>query len=200
MLVVDLDNSEISKLSKLAKDALANFNQSTQLSGLDTAVCLHREALCLCHNQHPECIVSVGSLAAALYAWFHCTDDILNIDEAISLLSEVVAAYPEAYMYLTDYLSSLSIFLATRFDMNCKREDLQESMTRHRHVLQLTVGINLLLKLGNNFSERFSQLGQIWWVVNPSCHLVQHLQPWRASPNHWRCYLTTGCYEMSKNK
>jgi hypothetical protein len=68
MLAVDLDNSEILKLSKLAKDALANFNQSTQLSGLDTAVCLHQEALCLCHNQHPECIVSVGSLAAALYA------------------------------------------------------------------------------------------------------------------------------------
>jgi hypothetical protein len=77
-------------LSELADTVLANFNQSAQLSSLNTAVMVQREALLLRPIPHGLRTASLRGLAATLYARFRRTDDISNIDEVILLLNEAV--------------------------------------------------------------------------------------------------------------
>jgi hypothetical protein len=132
----DNSESEVSELSELAKTTLANFNQSAQLSSLDTAVMLYRNALLLRPNPHPKQLVSLGGLAAALYAWFCRTDDISNLDEAISVLYGAVETCSASDTYLEDLLRSLSAVVTTRLGKTGQIMDLQVA-TRHDYVLQL---------------------------------------------------------------
>jgi hypothetical protein len=110
----DNSESEVSELSELAKTTLANFNQSAQLSSLDTAVMLYRNALLLRPNPHPKQLVSLGGLAAALYAQFRRTDDMSSLDEAISVLYGAVETCSASDTYREDLLRSLSAAVTTR--------------------------------------------------------------------------------------
>jgi hypothetical protein len=99
-------------LSKLGKTVLASFNQSAHLSRLDTVIMLHREALLRRPSPHPKWVVSLTGLSAALYAQFHCTDDMPSLDEAISVFQEAVKACPKSNMHRSDLLSNLSVIFA----------------------------------------------------------------------------------------
>jgi hypothetical protein len=133
----DNSESEVSELSELAKTTLADFNQSAQLSSLDTAVMLYRNVLLLRPNPHPKQLVSLGGLAAALYAQFCRTDDMSSLDEAISVLYGAVETCSASDTYLEDLLRSLSAAVTTRLGKTGQIMDLQEVATRHDHVLQL---------------------------------------------------------------
>ena len=90
MCAAGWDNATVSKLSKLAKTVLSNFKQSFELSNIDTAIKLHREAILCRPRPHPQRLASLDSLAAAMYTRYCRTEEIPNLDEAISLLREAV--------------------------------------------------------------------------------------------------------------
>jgi len=135
------DDSDASGLSELAKTILADFDQSAQLSSLDTAIMLYKEALLDRHNPHPERAVPLLGLCAALYARFRRTGDMPNLDEAISLLRKALEACPQRDISRADILRHLSAALAIRFDKIGRLPDLDEAMARHRDACQLADNI-----------------------------------------------------------
>ncbi|KIM75667.1 hypothetical protein PILCRDRAFT_78642, partial [Piloderma croceum F 1598] len=151
-----------SDLSELAKTILAGFDQSAQLSSLDTAIMLHREALIRRPSPHPKQAVSLAGLCATLYVRFHYTGDRPNLDEVISLLREAIEACPETDISLSISLSHLSAALAIRFDRTGHSPDLDEAVTLHHDACQLPEEeASRLLRFASDLFKQFEQSAQL---------------------------------------
>jgi hypothetical protein len=161
------DDSEASEMSKLAREALADFNQSVQISSLDKALSLHRDALCLRPNPHPKRVVSLGNVAAALYARFRRTDDMENLDEAISVLRSAVEACPASDGFRVDLLNRLCAVLASKFDKTSELWYLNEAKEIWRDLPQASdndddVGDSIqLFNFATSLLKEFEKSGQI---------------------------------------
>ncbi|KIM82633.1 hypothetical protein PILCRDRAFT_70495, partial [Piloderma croceum F 1598] len=143
-----------------------DLDQGIQI--LEAVITLHREALLRRPSPHPNRVVSLDGLSAALYALFRRTDDIPCLDEAISLLQEAVEACPESNGYRSNLLSNLSATLATRFGMTGQLLDLQEAVARHRDVHQLvyTNDGEEASQLLSFASELFEQVQQSYQITD----------------------------------
>ncbi|KIM71698.1 hypothetical protein PILCRDRAFT_82523 [Piloderma croceum F 1598] len=159
------DDSEASELSELAKSTLADFNQSAQLSRLETAVKLHREGLHLRTSPHPKRLLSLGGLAAALYARFRRTDEMSDLGEAIAMLRMGIEVCPENDVLRADLIFKLVAALTTRFYETGRLPDLHEAVTRHVDSLQLTDKfegeVYRCLRLSADHLEQLQQSGKV---------------------------------------
>ena len=125
-------NTELNDLSKLAKTTIVNFNQSAQLSGLDTAISLYRETVSLCPSPHHHWLTSLYGLSEALYARYRRAANTTDLDEAILVVRQALEGCPESHGYRVDLVNHISALLATRFDKTSQSLNLQEVMTRRR--------------------------------------------------------------------
>lgn len=125
----NIQDQESSEIAALASSTLAQFHQSTQISSLDTAVSLHREALILRTKPHIERSQSLSSLAIALSLRFYQTSLLEDLDEAISLGHEALVLWPsESHTDRTRFLSSLSATLLIRFGSTAQLADMDDAV------------------------------------------------------------------------
>jgi tetratricopeptide (TPR) repeat protein len=156
------DNSDVSEIERLAKAALANFNQSAKLPSLDMAVTLHRKALLLRPSPHPNRLASLSGQAAALLARSRRTGHLPNIDEAISLLREAIQMCPNPEVSHPELLFHLSAALATRFDSTGQLLYLCEAMTRLQDVVRVAYTADSeLLNIPTDLCDQFDLSCQI---------------------------------------
>jgi hypothetical protein len=163
---VGWDDYKATEMSSLSRVTLAKFNQSPQLSSLETAVTLHREVLRNRPKGHHKHLAALRGLAAGLYTRFRYTDDIGNIHEAISLLCMAVEFCHEPDVSRSYLFSYLSAMLATRFSKTGNLLDLFEAKERCRSILAADdlngAGEAIqLLQSASNLFEQFEQLGQV---------------------------------------
>ena len=122
-----IEDKESSDPTGLARDILAEFNHSIPLSGLDTCIAFHRDALHLLPAPHFECLLS---LATTLMLRFRHTSQMGDLDEAISLLDDLHSS-AHANVHPTDMLASISAAFLTKFIVTGSETYREEALTRH---------------------------------------------------------------------
>jgi hypothetical protein len=119
---VESEDLESAGMVVLTHTRLTRFLRSAQMSSLDTAVSLHRDALVLRPENHFKWSASLNGLALALVARFHHTQELRDIDEGILLYHEARILMPES-----PNRPELSMALLTRFCKTHQIIDLRDA-------------------------------------------------------------------------
>ena len=123
---VESEDQESAGTIILAHTRLTRFLRSTQISSLDTAVSLHRDALVLRPENHLKRSASLNCLASALVARFHHAQELRDLDEGILLHHEARILMPESPIR-PELLDYLSMALLTRFCKTHQIKDLRDA-------------------------------------------------------------------------
>ncbi|KAG2745480.1 hypothetical protein P692DRAFT_201848294 [Suillus brevipes Sb2] len=130
---------------------------------LDEVISLHYDALGYYNVMHACRGQLLGNLSVMLMTRFERRGSDDDLDEAITLQSELLVSHPVALALRpvghTDRsmsLNNLANQLSTRFDHRGNAEDLDEAIALHREALALRPSLN---NLANRFSTRFDHRG-----------------------------------------
>ena len=134
------DDQEAIEIAALANTILGQVYQPAQISGLDTVVTLHREALLLRPKPDVKRSSSLSSLAIALTTRFHHTSVLQDMDEAISLGREALILLPELHPDRSGLLNTLSAMLLIRFDKTAQSLDMRDAALLRKEALSLGLG------------------------------------------------------------
>lgn len=122
-------DQEASEMTDLALATLTQFHQSAQVSSIQTAILLHRDALLLRPAPHIYRRDSLHMLADALVARFYHTGIIQDLDEAILLRQEALRLRPGLHPDQLPLLINLSAVLVTRFTKTGQSLDLHQGVS-----------------------------------------------------------------------
>lgn len=115
-----------------ANATLTQFSQYAQISSLDTAVSLHREALDLQGGSHADRPFFLGGLAKSLVMRFYRTNQLHDLDEAILLYHEAIPiSYALAHSERLCLHSNLTAALLARFQKTTQPPDLCDTISMH---------------------------------------------------------------------
>ena len=106
-----MEDEESSDPTALAREILAEVNRSIPLSSLDTCIAFHRDALHLLPALSSECSLS---LAVSLMLRFRHTSQLGDLDEAMSLLVDLLQS-TQPNIPPPGTLASISIAFLTKF-------------------------------------------------------------------------------------
>jgi len=130
--VADSDDQESTTMTVLAKSTLTQFHQSVQVSSLDKAVSLLRNALLLQPGLHVKRPATLNRLAMVLFARFNRTSQLEDLDEAILLYHEALELLSEDR---SDFLDNLCAALLTRFGKTHQPQDFSDAVMLRSQVL-----------------------------------------------------------------
>jgi len=123
-----------SYLVKSIADVQTRTRQSFEISNLDTAISLLREAILLQPEHDVKRSASLSSLAVALLTRFNTTSQLQDLDEAISLFNEALELPHEDRL---DLLNNLCAALLTRFHATTEPQHFEAGVMRRVEVLRL---------------------------------------------------------------
>ncbi|KAJ7089999.1 CHAT domain-containing protein [Mycena epipterygia] len=118
---------------KLADNILADFHQSVNLSDLNNAVVIYKEAISAQDPLGLDTSRTLRQLSTAQLIHFHATGNVAAVQEAISLLRQVHVTHPSQRGSI---LGNLTSALRTRFETR-DNQDLDSAMGLLREVLDL---------------------------------------------------------------
>ena len=127
-------SGENEKLHRLILDFCTNFDQSGQISDLDTGILLLRKALVL--GPHPRRYVALYNLAESLSIRFRCTGQQVDLDEVVGLHREALGLFGSR----SDRSHSLNGFANALYQQFCQtgqQADLDETIVMHNEALEL---------------------------------------------------------------
>jgi tetratricopeptide (TPR) repeat protein len=120
-------------LITLATCVQSRFNISGDRADLAEAISLNREALDLLPHDDPRQHCLLGTLSETLLAQFERSDQLSDLEEAISQLQQALGAYPAQ----PTLLDALAKAMKSRFDHTDQLADLEEAIVLHRESLSL---------------------------------------------------------------
>ncbi|KAI0042252.1 TPR-like protein [Auriscalpium vulgare] len=125
-------------LTNFAVDLITHFEQLGELSDLQEAITLHRQALSLRPVGHSDRSLSLSNLANALGTYFEQLGKLPDLEEAILLHREALSLRPVGHPDHPASLNNLANALSTHFDTLGEMTDLEEAITLNREALSLT--------------------------------------------------------------
>jgi hypothetical protein len=163
---VVVTNQEAAEMVNFANSLVRNFEQTGQLSDLETSISLYRELLVRVPAQNRHWLASLNNLGAALLNRFERTGTIQDLEEAIVLHREVLVLRPAFHPNRSSALNNLANALFTRFGQTGMIQDVEEAIALHREALVLRPEphpnrSSSLNNLASVLSIRFSQTGMI---------------------------------------
>jgi hypothetical protein len=153
-----------------ANIVLNEFHQAAQISSLNTAISIHRDALRLRGGAHIQRSASLNGLALALHARYYRRGQPQDQDEAISLLQESLVLHSESHSNRLALLSNLSAALLTRFGRTGQLADIRDVVSFCGKESGLNLGESMSM-IGATENSRNSELrvrvtAQHWWSLS----------------------------------
>jgi tetratricopeptide (TPR) repeat protein len=158
--MITMDDEEQLSMTEIALNGISEFQQAMQLSSIESAVQLHREALLLRPTPNPQQYLSLLGLAGALIMQCYCTEKLQHLDEAIALLQEVLLlpSCPDLEFHC---LLSLCFCYCLKFSQTADPYDMRDVVLSHMKAndgYQVAKG---LLEDGTAMYKTFQELGQV---------------------------------------
>ena len=153
-------------LSNLASALVTRFQWKGQLSDIDEAVEIHREALTLTPVSRPDRSMSLGNLAEALTTRYEKNSQLADLEDAIECRREALGLSPSPHPNRSRQLTSLANALVRRLKQKGHFFDLEEAITLYREALNLIPTShpdcsNTLTNLAIALAERFERKDQL---------------------------------------
>ncbi|KDR80467.1 hypothetical protein GALMADRAFT_1201610 [Galerina marginata CBS 339.88] len=127
----DQDDGDTEDMLHRAKTSLTDFKKSTSLDGIRTIISLLEESLAFGPGTHPAQITTLITLADGLYARFHHSNQISDLDKAISSLQNAVEhCIQKERRRPKDTIHRIAIMFAARFDFTGDILDLQRAFSQ----------------------------------------------------------------------
>jgi CHAT domain-containing protein len=142
------------------------FEQRGEISDLEEALTLERNALELLPQGHPDRARSLDNLARYLHARFHQLRTLSDLEEALALQRNVLEVLLQGHPDRAHSLGNLASSLHTRFQQLRMLSDLEEALALERNILEvLPQGhpdrAHSLGNLASSLHTRFQQLGTL---------------------------------------
>ncbi|THH16518.1 hypothetical protein EW146_g4137 [Bondarzewia mesenterica] len=128
---------EAKTLVYLADTLLGGFDHSSEVSDLDRATLLYRNALSLLPVNHSLRYGVLANLATALVRRFRQMGGLEDLNEALSLNHDVLKQLPASHPNRQGMLHNLANVLSVRFEQTSQLTDLDEAVSLHREALLL---------------------------------------------------------------
>ncbi|KAJ7616002.1 CHAT domain-containing protein [Roridomyces roridus] len=133
---------------------------------IDEAIDLHRKALAIRADPHPQRDVSMVDLANALRCRFDHFGRRKDLDEAVEFLRKLLAIQPSPHLNRLECLNSLAVALQNRHDNYGEEKDSQDAIQLFREALALHSPENInrthgLCNLANALRSRFGDRGNV---------------------------------------
>jgi tetratricopeptide (TPR) repeat protein len=126
-----------SSCADLAISLFTSFEQHGDVTLLDEALDLQREALHLRPEEHPDHASSCASLATLLFTRFHRTKDMTLLDEALDLQRQALRLRPEGHPARASSCAGLATALFAGFEHTRNMALLDEAIKLQREVLNI---------------------------------------------------------------
>ena len=111
---------------------LFSFEQEPLLEVVNEAIHNLQEAVSLIPDDHVDTRRYTLNLSKCLQHRFLKTNDITDINEAITILQKVVNLSSEMNIDMCDMLHNLGSAYGSRYDHSCERQDLETAISNHR--------------------------------------------------------------------
>ncbi|OCB87685.1 hypothetical protein A7U60_g5211 [Sanghuangporus baumii] len=153
-------------LRRLAFFVSTRYSRGGEVSDLETAILLSRDALEFCPEGHPDRSLLYYNLASFLLTRFNHSRRMEDLDEAISLHRTALELRPEGHPCRFESLNNLATSLSTRFLNAGRMEDLEEAIILSRAALRLLPEghanrFTLLSNMASSISVRFRHSGRL---------------------------------------
>ena len=157
------DTSGGKALFNLADSLEGRFLETGDIGDLEEAIKLHRTALALRPEGHPDRYCSLCQLAWCLHERYRKQDTLSDLEVAITLGRAALDLLPEGHPDRSESLHNLAVFLSNRYDKQSSVADLEEAITLGRAALELPPGHSdralTLYHFANDLERRFLKLG-----------------------------------------
>jgi len=168
-------------LARQALGAISPDHPSFFEDGLNEAIGLARQALGATSPDHPSFIERAASLAKTLRARFERTQDVADLDEAITLFRKGMTIELEE-VYTAALFAQLGRSLLMRFQKLGDVRDLDEAVALCQQAVKIVPPehperAGCLLDLGETLEARFTR-------TNSSVDLSNAIMAWKAATGH----------------
>ncbi|KIJ95767.1 hypothetical protein K443DRAFT_11119, partial [Laccaria amethystina LaAM-08-1] len=158
------DKTDTEDTSELAKGLLTDFQKSTPLHILNNIVFLVQQARAQLSAASTSRFIALSTLVDALYARFHHSYDLTDLNEAISSLQDASKCCTERDRQESNINFRICGLLATRFDLMGDISDLQMALDWTMKGTETSTGILESLEFANElltlFREGIAELPQ----------------------------------------
>ena len=123
--------------NSLADILYTRFEELGQMSDLEEALSLYRDALELRPQGHPDRALSLGNIANCIQARASRLGALADLDEALALYRDTLELLPQWHPDRTVSLGGIASCLYDRFNLLGTPSDLDEALVFHRKTLEL---------------------------------------------------------------
>ncbi|KAF8903455.1 CHAT domain-containing protein [Gymnopilus junonius] len=162
------DNSNLmsARLDNLGVSLMLRFVREGDLEDISESISIHRRAVDLTPEGHPNLPAVLHHLGGSLRIRFLHTQQLTDISESISVQQKAVQLTPEHHAYLPGRLDSSGSSLMRRFDITGHVTDISEAIATQKRALLLTPAGNTRLpsrmnNLALSLRSRFKQTGNL---------------------------------------
>ena len=126
----DQGDGDTEDMINMAKKSLTDFQKSTSLHAINTIVFLLQALPLSPGTPLGHKFAALSMLADGLYARFHHSDEISDLDNAISSLQDAIECCIQKDRQQPNTVQRLSIMFTARFDFTSNMLDLQKAFTQ----------------------------------------------------------------------